>query len=82
MTDDARRRSLTSRTSRMLPTRREMLGRFANGFGALALAALLQDEAGAAALLRRADDERSTDPLAPRPPHPAPCPVSAPPERA
>jgi hypothetical protein len=48
-------------------TRREALRRSAGGFGALALAALLGDEARAAAAAARA-----RDPLAPRPPHFAP----------
>ncbi len=43
-------------------TRREMLRQGANGFGALALTALLGEEAGGAAAPRR-------DPLAVRPPH-------------
>jgi hypothetical protein len=45
-------------------TRREMLLRCANGFGAVALASLLADRA-------RADEARARDrnPLAPRPPH-------------
>lgn len=42
-------------------TRRAMLARCANGFGALAFAALASDEARA--------QERGTDPLAPRSPH-------------
>ena len=45
-------------------TRREMLARCANGFGAVALAALL-GESGAAA----ADSSARSDPLAPRPTH-------------
>ena len=45
--------------------RREWLTRTANGFGGLALAALLQDEARAAG----ASLDRSTDPLAVREPH-------------
>lgn len=44
-------------------TRRELLSQCANGFGALALAALLQDEARAAA------PERGKSPLSPRAPH-------------
>src|SRR5262245_7504702 len=43
-------------------TRRQMLGRFANGFGVVALAGLLADEA-------RADAPRDANPLAVRPPH-------------
>src|SRR5713226_2073561 len=44
-------------------TRRQMLFQCANGFGAVALAALLHDPAYGAA------PSRETDPLAPRPPH-------------
>lgn len=43
-------------------TRREMLAACANGFGAVALAALLTEEA-------EAEARRSRSPLAPRPPH-------------
>ncbi|MBY0460367.1 MAG: DUF1501 domain-containing protein, partial [Gemmataceae bacterium] len=43
-------------------TRRELLVRSANGFGAAALAALLQEQA-------RADEPRANDPLAPKKPH-------------
>jgi hypothetical protein len=46
-------------------SRRELLLRSANGFGAAALAALLQQDA-------RADAPRSADPLAPKKPHFAP----------
>src|SRR5438132_1020037 len=52
---------------RFLPSplsRRDMLRRCANGFGAVALAALLQDRAYGVA-----SDPRAKDPLAPRPPH-------------
>jgi hypothetical protein len=44
------------------PTRREMLFRCANGFGGVALAALLADDG-------RAAEPASTDPLVPRKPH-------------
>src|SRR5205823_9506338 len=44
-------------------TRRQMLGRFANGFGMVALAGLLADEA------RAGDPARDANPLAVRPPH-------------
>jgi hypothetical protein len=53
---------------RFLPaplTRREMLGRCANGFGAVALSALLAESAGAAAPPAGCD----RNPLAPKPPH-------------
>lgn len=43
------------------PNRREMLGRFAHGFGAIALAQLLHNEARA--------DATHVDPLAPKTPH-------------
>jgi hypothetical protein len=46
-------------------SRRQMLCRFANGFGMLGLAALLADEARSAALL----DEPAFNPLAVKPPH-------------
>ena len=46
-------------------TRREMLSRCANGFGGVALAALIAQEAPAHA----ADDARGSDPLAPRSGH-------------
>jgi hypothetical protein len=52
-------------------TRREALGRCANGFGLLALAALLGDEAFAAAR-DAAPSDAALDPLAPKPPHFAP----------
>src|SRR5437868_1701828 len=54
---------------RFLPaplSRRDMLRRCANGFGAVALAALLDDPAFEAAPVPAALDR---DPLAPRPPH-------------
>ena len=44
-------------------SRREMLAQCANGFGAMALAALLADDA------RAAGPSRERDPMAPRPPH-------------
>ena len=44
-------------------TRRQALGRFANGFGMVALAGLLADEA------RASDAARDANPLAVRPPH-------------
>jgi hypothetical protein len=47
-------------------TRRDMLLRCANGFGAVALAALLDDSAYGAVAERQ---PRARDPLAPRPPH-------------
>ncbi len=50
-------------------TRRAMLGRCANGFGAVALASLLSDEAGASA---PGNATVVDDPQAPRPPHYAP----------
>jgi hypothetical protein len=50
-------------------TRREMLGQCANGFGAVALAALLAEEAGAGPAGPRPG---SRDPQAPRPPHHGP----------
>jgi Protein of unknown function (DUF1501) len=46
-------------------TRREMLGQCANGFGAMALAGLLEDEAYGA----QAQTASITDPLAPKKPH-------------
>src|SRR5262245_37093320 len=54
---------------RFLPpplTRRQMLRQCANGFGALALAALLHDPAYAT---DAPDSPKEKDPLAPRPPH-------------
>jgi len=53
-------------------TRREMLSRSANGFGALALMGLLGGKAFGNALSSTADPARKPGPLAPRPPHFAP----------
>jgi hypothetical protein len=56
------------------PTRRELLLRAANGFGALALTALLGDGAFGRVLATEGEGptDRAGDPLAPRPPHFAP----------
>ena len=53
-------------------SRREMLRTSSAGFGGLALAALLGEEAAAAQLTPRVDAGVAADPLAPRPPHFAP----------
>ena len=50
-------------------TRRQMLQRCANGFGAVALAALLQDEA-------RSQNPRTANPMTPRQPHTTRCGVT------
>src|SRR5688500_149502 len=58
------------RTYRRAPlTRREMLAQCANGFGAVALAALLGDAAFGAVPAGAAAGGVSREPLAPRPPH-------------
>ena len=53
-------------------SRREMLRTSSAGFGGLALAALLGEEAAAAQIGPRPDSGSGVDPLAPRPPHFAP----------
>jgi len=53
-------------------SRREMLRTSSAGFGGLALAALLGEEATAAQITTRVDSGAAADPLSPRPPHLAP----------
>lgn len=53
-------------------TRRRMLARAANGFGSVALAALMADERRAAAAPAPRPSARGVDPQAPLPPHYAP----------
>lgn len=50
-------------------TRREMLSQCANGFGALALAAMLNESAVADARESKIENRKSLDPLAPHPSH-------------